>query len=135
MPNYNLCNLVLQKETIGFHDRTGGNMSQTIRSVKQALDAMFSFSRQTPELSISQIYEDVGLHESSVHRLLATLEGKQFVERYTLIGVYRLGINMLHLAISPWNLTICASIQIATYTECVNNIVKQSTSPSLTIPQ
>jgi len=47
---------------------------------------------------MSQIAVKVDIHKSTVHRLLATLEEKQFVERDNLSGVYRLGITMLHMA-------------------------------------
>ena len=53
--------------------------------------------RLNPELSITQIAEEVGLHKSTFHRLLATLEDERFVERDAVTGACWLGINMLHL--------------------------------------
>jgi DNA-binding IclR family transcriptional regulator len=47
---------------------------------------------------MTQIAEQVGIHKSTVHRLLATLEEKHFLERDTSTGVYRLGISMIQLA-------------------------------------
>ena len=47
---------------------------------------------------MTQISERVGMHKSTVHRLLATLEEKRFVERGPETGTYRLGINLLHMA-------------------------------------
>lgn len=47
---------------------------------------------------MTQIAEKVGMHKSTVHRLLATLEEKRFVERDKETGAYRLGINMLQMA-------------------------------------
>lgn len=47
---------------------------------------------------MSQIAQQVGIHKSTVHRLLATLEDKNFVERDPATGLYRLGINLLHMA-------------------------------------
>jgi DNA-binding IclR family transcriptional regulator len=38
------------------------------------------------------------MHKSTVHRLLATLEAKRFVERDSESGVYRAGIHLLQLA-------------------------------------
>ena len=38
------------------------------------------------------------MHKSTVHRLLATLEEKQFVKRNPKTGTYSLGVNMLHMA-------------------------------------
>lgn len=73
-------------------------MSDSIRAVERALDVLMCFSSQTPELSMTQISEMVGINKSTVHRLLATLEGKRFVERDAVTGVYRLGIRLLQMA-------------------------------------
>ena len=47
---------------------------------------------------MTQIADQIGIHKSTVHRLLATLEQKRFVERDTRTGTYRLGINMFQMA-------------------------------------
>ena len=73
-------------------------MSNTVRAVERALDILLCFSRETPQLSMSQISAQVDIHKSTVHRLLATLEEKRFIERDPNTGLYRLGINMLHMA-------------------------------------
>jgi DNA-binding IclR family transcriptional regulator len=66
--------------------------------VERALDILLCFSRQTPELTMTQIAEQVGMHKSTVHRMLATLEGKRFVQRNPATGTYRLGIRLLQMA-------------------------------------
>src|SRR5512136_2364111 len=73
-------------------------MSESIRAVERALDVLLCFSRQTPELSMTQIAEQIGIHKSTVHRLLGTLEKKRFVERDPVTGVYHLGIRLLQMA-------------------------------------
>ena len=73
-------------------------MSESIRAVERALDVLMCFTSQTPELTMTQISELVGLNKSTVHRLLATLERKRFVERDTETGVYRLGIRLVQMA-------------------------------------
>ena len=73
-------------------------MSESIRAVERALDVLMCFSSQTPELSMTQISEMAGINKSTVHRLLATLEGKRFVERDPATGVYRPGIRLLQMA-------------------------------------
>lgn len=78
--------------------KVGSTLSQTIRAVERALDVLLCFSKQTPELSLTQIADQVGINKSTVHRLLATLEKKRFIERDTVTGGYRLGINMLQMA-------------------------------------
>jgi IclR family acetate operon transcriptional repressor len=47
---------------------------------------------------MTQIAERVGIHKSTVHRLLATLEKKRFVQRDPVTGTYRLGIRLLQMA-------------------------------------
>ena len=69
-------------------------MSESIRAVERALDVLMCFTSQTPELTMTQISEMVGINKSTVHRLLATLEGKRFVERDPATGAYRLGIRL-----------------------------------------
>jgi DNA-binding IclR family transcriptional regulator len=73
-------------------------MSESIRAVERALDVLMCFSSQTPALSMTQISEMVGINKSTVHRLLATLEGKRFVERDPVTGAYRPGIRFLQIA-------------------------------------
>lgn len=73
-------------------------MSESIRAVERALDVLSCFSSQTPELSMTQIAEKIGIHKSTVHRLLATLENRRFVDRDPATGLYRAGIRLLQLA-------------------------------------
>jgi DNA-binding IclR family transcriptional regulator len=73
-------------------------MSESVRSVERALDVLLCFTDQTPELTMTQIAEQVGINKSTVHRLLATLERKRFVERDPLTGIYRPGIRLLQMA-------------------------------------
>ena len=73
-------------------------MSESIRSVERALDVLMCFTNHTPELTMTQISELIGINKSTVHRLLATLEGKRFVERDPSSGVYRPGVRLLQMA-------------------------------------
>jgi IclR family acetate operon transcriptional repressor len=73
-------------------------MSESIRAVDRALDILLCFSRQTPELTMTQIAELVGMHKSTVHRFLGTLEKKRFVDRDPTTGIYRPGIRLLQVA-------------------------------------
>lgn len=73
-------------------------MSESIRAVERALDVLLCFTSQTPELTMSQVSEKIGLNKSTVHRLLSTLERKRFVERNSATGIYRPGIRFLQIA-------------------------------------
>lgn len=73
-------------------------MSESVRAVDRALDVLLCFNRQSPELSMTQIADQIGIHKSTVHRLLATLEARRFVQRDPDTGIYRLGIRLLQMA-------------------------------------
>jgi IclR family KDG regulon transcriptional repressor len=73
-------------------------MSESVRAVDRALDVLLCFTNQTPELTMTQIAEQVGIHKSTAHRLLATLENKRFIQRDPETGIYRLGIRLLQMA-------------------------------------
>ncbi len=73
-------------------------MSESIRAVERALDVLLCFTSQTPKLTMSQISEKIGINKSTVHRLLSTLEGKRFVERDPVTGIYSPGIRFFQLA-------------------------------------
>ena len=75
-------------------------MAESTRAVERALDILLCFSRNEPVLTLTQIAERVELHKSTVHRLLATLENKRFVQRDEGNGSYRLGIRMIELGFS-----------------------------------
>jgi DNA-binding IclR family transcriptional regulator len=73
-------------------------MSESVRAVERALAVLACFNNQTPELTLTQISERVAINKSTVHRLLATLERNQFLERDSVTGIYRPGIRLLQLA-------------------------------------
>lgn len=71
---------------------------QTVRSVERALDVLLCFSGREGDLGVTQIAERVGLSKSTVHRMLAALEAKGFVNRNAETERYRLGLKALELA-------------------------------------
>jgi IclR family transcriptional regulator, KDG regulon repressor len=73
-------------------------MADSVRSVERALDILLCFSSEKPSLSLTQIAEQVGMHKSTIHRLLATLEAKRFVMRDKVTGLYQLGFRFIELA-------------------------------------
>ncbi len=73
-------------------------MSESIHAVDRALDILLCFSNLTPQLTMTQIAERVGMNKSTVHRLLGTLERRRFVQRNSTTGYYQLGIRLLQMA-------------------------------------
>jgi IclR family transcriptional regulator, KDG regulon repressor len=73
-------------------------MSQSVRAVERALDILLCFTMERPTLSLTEIAELVGMHKSTIHRLLATLESKRFITRDKTTGMYQLGFLFFELA-------------------------------------
>lgn len=69
----------------------------TVRAVERALDILLCFTEEA-ELSLTEISVKVGLHKSTVHRLLASLEGKGFILRSPSTEKYRLGFRLWELS-------------------------------------
>lgn len=69
----------------------------TVRAVERALDILLCFT-DTTELGLSEIANRIGLHKSTVHRLLASLEHKGFVLRDPQSDKYRLGFRIWELS-------------------------------------
>src|SRR5512145_2022171 len=73
-------------------------MSISVRAVERALDILQCFGKDKHTLSLTQIAEQVGMHKSTIHRLLATLESKRFITRDKTTGMYQLGFRFIELA-------------------------------------
>ncbi|MAG35154.1 MAG: IclR family transcriptional regulator [Dehalococcoidia bacterium] len=56
------------------------------------------FGTSGPELGVTEASRRLGLHKSTVSRLLGTLEGGGFVEQVSETGRYRLGLQLASLA-------------------------------------
>ncbi|MCZ8523860.1 MULTISPECIES: IclR family transcriptional regulator [Paenibacillus] len=69
----------------------------TVRAVERALDILLCFT-DADDLSLTEISARVGLHKSTVHRLLASLEGKGFIIRHPASERYRLGFRIWELS-------------------------------------
>lgn len=67
------------------------------RSVERALAILHLFILGEAEISLSEISQRVGLHQSTVFRLLATLSSAGFTEHDPQTGRYRLGPEALAL--------------------------------------
>jgi DNA-binding IclR family transcriptional regulator len=69
----------------------------TVRAVERALDILLCFT-DSSDLTLTEIASRVALHKSTVHRLLASLEGKGFVLRDPATDKYRLGFRIWELS-------------------------------------
>jgi len=69
----------------------------TVRSVERALDLLLCFTLK-PSWAMTELAAHVGLHKSTVHRMLATLEDKGFIERDQITERYQLGLKVWELS-------------------------------------
>lgn len=65
-----------------------------IQSVERALSILDLFSEQRTELKITEISQQTGLHKSTLHSLLKTLQLHGYVEQSEPNGPYRLGMKL-----------------------------------------
>lgn len=68
-----------------------------LQSVDNALRVLELFEGAIRELSLTEIARRLSLGKSTVHRLLATLEAREFVEQNPESGRYRLGVRLVHI--------------------------------------
>ncbi|MDQ0495217.1 MULTISPECIES: IclR family transcriptional regulator [Paenibacillus] len=69
----------------------------TVRAVERALDILLCFTADS-DLGLTEIASKIGLHKSTVHRLLTTLEDRGFVVRNAATEKYRLGFRIWELS-------------------------------------
>jgi DNA-binding IclR family transcriptional regulator len=67
-------------------------------SVEKAIDVLFCFDLQHPQLRLSEISQRLGLHKSTAHRLLSLLKKKGLVVADPTSQLYSLGPALVELA-------------------------------------
>jgi IclR family acetate operon transcriptional repressor len=70
----------------------------SIQSVQRAIAILKAFSIDRPELGVNELSRKLGLHKSTVSRLLSTLEQGGLVEQNLETGKFRLGVGLICLA-------------------------------------
>jgi len=78
-------------------DNQGAGAVAPIQSVDRALQIL-EYLTEVPEMGTSEIARKLGVHRSTVSRLLATLEARDVVEQVVDRGAYRLGLGLLRMA-------------------------------------
>jgi len=75
--------------------RPGGRYR--IQAIERAVAILNAFSAERPELGVTELAEQLGLHKSTVHRFLVNLETAGLVERNPRSARYRLGLRIFEL--------------------------------------
>lgn len=79
-------------------DATGPGDSRGISVLRNGIAVLRAFSADEPALGVTAIAARVGLHKSTVSRILATLQQADLVERDAETGRFRLGLGVIALA-------------------------------------
>lgn len=66
--------------------------------VHNVIDVLGCFTTEKPLVGVTEIADQVGLHKSSVSRLLATLESEGWVEQDPATRKYELGLGLIAIA-------------------------------------
>ncbi|WP_346923020.1 IclR family transcriptional regulator [Glutamicibacter creatinolyticus] len=75
--------------------RTPGSDSRGASVIVNVVDVLRCFTTERPEVGVTDIAAEVGLHKSSVSRILATLEQERIVERDQETRKFRLGLGLI----------------------------------------
>lgn len=88
----------LASKRVAFVSRKKRRSDPSIQSVERAAAILRSFVDADTELGVTALSHQLGIHKSTVSRLLATLQHEGFVERNPETGKYRLGLGLITLA-------------------------------------
>ena len=69
-----------------------------VQSLDRAFDILELLSRERKGLALTDIGKRLDLHKSTVHRILASLKDRGYIEQNPESGVYRLGLGFIALA-------------------------------------
>jgi IclR family KDG regulon transcriptional repressor len=72
--------------------------SSTVQSVERAISILRSFSLEKPERGVTELSRELGLHKSTVSRLMITLERGGLLTRNPENERYRLGVDLIGMA-------------------------------------
>ncbi len=74
-----------------------------IEALARGLEILALFSSERPTLAFPQIVALLGMHKSTVYRMIATLESSHFLEQDPITRQYRPGIRVLQLGFTAIN--------------------------------
>lgn len=77
--------------------RRRGESTYHTRAVSRALRILTSFTIKDFELSVADLYEKLGIHKSTLVRLLQCMAEEGFIEQNQETGKYRLGIKTFEI--------------------------------------
>lgn len=79
-------------------NRRNRDADSGVQSIQRAAAILRCFAQTDFEMGVTAISKHLGLHKSTVSRLLSTLQQEGFVEKNPETGKYRLGLELVTLA-------------------------------------
>jgi IclR family transcriptional regulator, KDG regulon repressor len=76
----------------------GAPAESAVQSIQRAASILGCFARERPELGVTDLSRELGLHKSTVSRLLTALRDAGLVVQVAGTGKYRLGAKVLEMA-------------------------------------
>jgi IclR family KDG regulon transcriptional repressor len=70
---------------------------KTVQSIDRAFEILETLAVERDGLGVTEIGNRVGLHKSTVHRLLTSMENRGYIEQNQDTGMYRLGLKFVEL--------------------------------------
>src|SRR5690606_3038008 len=70
---------------------------KTVQSIDRAFDILEVLAVEKDGLGVTEIGNRLGLHKSTVHRLLTAMAEKGYIEKNEDTGTYRLGLKFVEL--------------------------------------
>lgn len=74
-----------------------GKSIQSVQSVERALDLLEKLVESTEPVSITALSKQLGLHKSTVHRLLSTLRQRGYVTQDVKTNNYQIGLKLFEI--------------------------------------
>jgi DNA-binding IclR family transcriptional regulator len=79
------------------HTKTAVDSPYRVQVLDRALAILDELGHQQSECSLAELSHTVGLHKSTVHRLIMVLERHRLIEKNRETGRYRLGLKLFEL--------------------------------------
>jgi len=100
-------------------------VSMSVQSIDRTFNILELLSRNQSGMNLTEIGDILDLHKSTVHRLLASLKERGYVEQGSTAGLYRLGLSFVHLTSSYLN-GIELKTESESYLQELSNLLNQT---------
>lgn len=97
-----------------------------VQTLDRAFDIVELLSRESGGLNLTELASRVGLNKSTAHRILASLQGRGYVEKREQGKIYRLGLEFIELSSGFLN-----SLELKTEAQPILNQISRQTGQTV----